>query len=177
MKTNILKIFLILYACATVLFTTGCNDNKETLTQYEQTIVGKWVQVASALTEDSKEGEYEIITLPDEEEFRYPTVKTFEPNEEYYLEFLSNRKIRYGVKLGIDEEECRDCDCECIFKMDEEYLYVYYDQKIYGTDGDSDTVEKYIFSENNDELKLIYVKGNLEAIFPQYLVKIYKRIN
>jgi len=174
MKTK--KYIALLGVCATVLLTAGCNDN-EPLTPHEQTIVGKWVQVASALTEDSKEGEYDVITFPgDDEEFRYPQVITFEPNEEYYLEFLPNRKIRYGASFDINGE-CRDCDCDCIYKMDEKYLYVYYDRKIYGPDGDSDTIDKYIFSENNNELKLVYVKGLLEEIFPQYLVKIYKRIN
>jgi hypothetical protein len=115
---------------------------------YQELILGKWELIASGHTEE----EIQSVT-PDGS----------------YTEYFSNGKIKYyyGTSERTEEEDC-------IYELDAEFLYKYFNREIYGTE--SDQIYKYNFNSNKDELTLEIIQGMIPDIANFPFIKVYKRI-
>jgi hypothetical protein len=128
----------------------GCtsDDENPVFPKSSEMILGKWELIASGHTEE----EIQLVT-PDGS----------------YTEYLSNNRIRnYYSPSGRIEEE------DCIYELDAEYLYKYFNRETYGTD--SDQIYKYSFGSNKDELRLEIIQGMIPDIANYPFIKVYKRI-
>jgi hypothetical protein len=117
-------------------------------------ILGKWEVIA----EGYYDFENEIVMSP------------VEPNGSY-KEFLNNGKIRDHI---VYPEEIRDTELDGTYELDAEFLYIYFNREIYGTE--SDQIYKYSIDSDKDELRLEIIQGMIPAVFGYPVIKVYKRI-
>jgi hypothetical protein len=155
MKTPI----LVCLSCILALL-TGCAADAVPVTENEEDadnstyILGKWEVVA--------EGYYDFEDVI--------VMSPVEPNGSY-REYLSNGKIR---DHRVSPEEIRDIELDGTYELDAEYLYIYFNREIYGTE--SDQIYTYNFDRDKDELTLEIIQGKI-PLLPRYpLIHVYKRI-
>ncbi|MDR0750354.1 MAG: hypothetical protein LBF62_12420 [Tannerellaceae bacterium] len=91
-----------------------------------------------------------------------------------YTEYFSNGKMA-TYRLQGDSLYVYKMHTDRVCKMDDTYLYIEFDRKVYGTG--SDQVDEYLYNASTEQLTLKHFKGIVEEI-PNYpFIKVYKRIN
>jgi hypothetical protein len=126
----------------------GCE--KDDLLRYP--IPGKWQLIAEGHTQE----EVQPVTPTDA-----------------YIEYFSNGKMAtYGPHDGAWYYKMYT---DRVYKMDDTYLYIEFNRKIYGTG--SDRTYKYFYDASTEQLTLKHFKGIVEDIPNFPFIKVYKRIN
>ena len=158
MKT-IKNLTLLMGLCAVILLTAGCDKTDDTGNTSGTTDP---IEDQKPVTMETFVGKWEIIAEGESEDDIHP-VESYG----YYTEYLADGGIiTYNPYQGYR-------DMNCIYEIDTEFLYMYFNREEYGTL--SDRIYKYQFNKDHSELKLTYVEGILLDMIPCPLIWIYKR--
>ena len=159
MKT-IKNTALLVSVCVAVLLTAGCDKTDDA---GNTSITTDPIEEPKPVTRETFVSRWEIIAEGETEDEMYPV-----ESNGYYTEYLADGKIiSYDGSVGKYREK------DCIYEVDSEFLYIYFNREEYGTI--SDRIYKYQFNKDNSELKLTHVEGILLDISPCPLIWVYKR--
>jgi hypothetical protein len=139
-----LKIMPVLLAV--ILIGYSCKDEEQT-PPVKEFILGKWQLVAQGITEED--------------------VTPVTPDDNYKEYFRDGKMAFY--KNGVYTKYT-----DRIYKMDDIYLYIEFNRKIFGTN--SDQTDEYHYDSSTDLLTLKIIKGLIPGKYPYYYITVHQRI-